>query len=274
MTINYTFAPSSNAALFDINMPATFFQIHTYILSRLQIPNWKINKTDICNRLGLSMSTVKRAFRWLRDHGYAQYDKSTQWQFYPCPIDATNAGITATSAQDGFIFDPPKEVIFDPPYIEVLLPKKEKQQPAPTPPIIAVTEDVVVVLSANEQTVPLIFPETLDKDQKKAIKAIIKQLNEPAMTQELLFTLGYAIASGHIKSSLPGYFRRLVDAANNGTFTPVGAHTATKTPTAADRVEETRKRLDEAKNLKVDNAGFFADMAKRYGSKAAAAIPV
>jgi hypothetical protein len=214
MSIDYHFAPSSNAALFDATMPATVFQIHTYIMARLQIAGWQIHKTDICNRLGLSLSTVKRAFRWLRDHRYAYYDKTTHWQFYPCPTDPVN--------QEGVKNEPPVQVNNAPPYKEVSLAKKEQQPAAPTPIIVEPVINPAVVVSSDE----LVYPEQLTPTQRKAAKHTLKKLKEPALAQEVLLVLAYALATGRIKCP-PAYLSELVNRANSGLFEPLQAASAT-----------------------------------------------
>lgn len=263
-TQNFTQIDNS---LLNSAMPAQAKNVLLYLLSKPK--DWQPKAHDIRKQLGLSAYATKKALRWLCQAGYAAYDRlksgHTVWRIFSNPETAHSPAISPQVENPQVENRPVLQII----ETEQIL----KQQPStPVQPTVE-SENVVVNLSVNEETAPLIFPATLDKDQKKAIKAIAKQLDKPEMTQELLFTLAYAIASGHIKSSLPGYFRRLVDAANNGTFTAVQAHTATKSPTAADRAEETQKRLSEAKNVKVDNASFFEDLKNRFGAKAAAAIP-
>ena len=100
----------------------------------------------------------------------------------------------------------------------------KKQLPATTvaPPISAqITESIVVADSE------LIYPSQLTEPQKKAAKHIIKKIKKPELQQPVLFALAYAITSGTVKSA-PAYLQGLVTRANNGTFEPVTATTATK----------------------------------------------
>ena len=255
-------------ALINSSMPALAKNVLLYLLSKPH--DWQVRSHDIRKQLGLSAYATKKALRWLCNAGYAAWVRlksgHTIWRIFSTPEKAYSPAIPPQVEKPQVDFQPVLQTIEK----ELIL---KQQQPAPVPPpIIAPIPEQTVVVSVESEK--LVYPDSLTKDQKKAVKAITKQLNEPAMTQELLFTLAYAIASGHIKSSLTGYFRSLVNAANEGRYTPVSAHTATKTPTAADRVEETQKRLSEAKNLKVDNASYFEELKARFGSKASKAIPV
>ena len=255
-------------SLINSSMPALAKNVLLYLLSKPK--DWQVRSHDIRKQLCLSAYAVKKALRLLCQAGYAAYDRlksgHTIWRIFSTPEKAYSPAIPPQVEKPQVDFQPVLQTIEK----ELIL---KQQQPAPTPPTVVSEEDVVVVLSANEETAPLIFPETLDKDQKKAIKAIAKQLREPAMTQELLFTLGYAIAFGHIKSSVPGYFRSLVTAANEGRYTAT-TNTGSVHETAADRAERTKRQIDEARTVKVDNNSFFADLQKRFGAKASKAIPV
>jgi hypothetical protein len=117
-------------------------------------------------------------------------------------------------------------------------------------------ESIVVVESE------LIYPIQLNPAQKKAAKHIIKKA-PIHLQQDVLFALAYAIAQNKIKS-VPAYLQGLVTRANNGTFEPVGAATASK---------QCKVWQGHVKTPPVDNNKFFQDLVNRFGNKAAAAIP-
>lgn len=85
--INHQFYPSSIAAMLDNAMPGTFYKIFSFIILQTKIDGWRLNKANICTLCGISMSTTKRALRWLVAHGYMAYDPLLkEWQVYPEPI--------------------------------------------------------------------------------------------------------------------------------------------------------------------------------------------
>jgi DNA-binding transcriptional regulator YhcF (GntR family) len=207
--ITYPFAPTSLAALLDVEMPSTFSKIHSYILYRLQLPDWKLSKTDVANRFNISMSTVKRAFRWLREHGYLKHIGFNNWQVYPSP-----------NLPMGVINEPLERVINEPLYIEVSLQKNITTTPtasaAPTP---TPTQNIVVVIDELKQD-ELIYPKQLDTAQKKDAKRIIKKLKQPELSQPVLLELAYILTTGRLKTTIPRCLGGLVSTANEqGYFT-------------------------------------------------------
>ena len=113
----------------------------------------------------------------------------------------------------------------------------------------------------------LIYPVQLTDPQKKAAKHIIKKIKEPELQQPVLFALAYAITSGTVKSA-PAYLQGLVTRANNGTFEPVGVAGGANANKPIIPIWRGHKAAPP-----VDNASFFADLQKRFGAKAMAAIP-
>ena len=207
--ITYPFAPTPLSALFDVKMPSTFSKIHSYILYRLQLPDWKLSKADVANRFDISMSTVKRAFRWLREHGYLSHDNLNNWKVYPTP-----------NLPLGVINEPLERVINEPLYIEVSLQKKEQQQPVVTTPLTTPASSQEIVVVSCESIDELIYPKQLDTAQKKAAKRIIKKLKQPELSQPVLLELAYIITTGKIKTTIPRCLGGLVSTANEqGYFT-------------------------------------------------------
>ena len=273
--INYNFIPAPVATIQgEHKLPRHITPIFIYILGRMRIPGWKLHKADICKQCEISMPTLQRALKWLVANGYMAYDLINKWQVFPTPITPqqkttakTNAdkkpSIGAACSPSPITNDSPSSITSDSPYIEVSFNKIEEQQPEPVRNIVT-AEPVVVSLSDDKE---LVYPELTPK-QKTAVKAIAKQLKEPAMTQELLFTLAYAITQGHIKSSLPGYFRRLVDAANEGRYTATNAAGATKpdNPNIAKTQAQLEVYRTVNKTERSKAAGFFASMRSAVGA--------
>lgn len=236
-TITYPFAPTSLAALLDVEMPSTFSKIHSYILYRLQLPDWKLSKADVANRFDTSMSTVKRAFRWLREHGYLKHDGLNNWQAYPSPNLS-------------------KGVNNEPLYIEVSL--KRNITTTPTAPAAPAQKSIVVV---DE----LIFPVQLNPSQKKACKSVIKKVKQPELQQPVLFALAYAMTQ-HKINSVPAYLQGLVKRANNGTFEATQADSSINTNKPLIPIWQGHKEAP-----KIDNKVYFDNLLKQYGTKVLAA---
>jgi DNA-binding transcriptional regulator YhcF (GntR family) len=214
-TITYPFAPTSLAALLDVEMPSTFSKIHSYILYRLQLPDWKLSKTDVANRFDISMSTVKRAFRWLREHGYLTHDGVNNWKVYP-----------SSNLPMGVINEPLERVINEPLYIKVSLQRKEQQQPVVIAPLIATPMEIIPVVVSSESTDDLIYPSQI-KDTTPLRKKLNKIKPEivaktPAIKQEVLFELAYRMSLQNLRS-VPAFLNTLVTAVNDGTFTRTAA---------------------------------------------------
>ena len=209
MTINYAFAPTSLNSLFNAEMPSTFSRIHSYILYRMQLPEWKLCKKDIAIRLNKSMSTVKRAFKWLQEHGYLKHDPINKWQVYPSP-----------NLSKGVINEPLMRVNNEPLYIKESLQKKEQQQPVvttrPTPKTIEIIH--VVVSSESEG---LVFPVQLTTPQLKEAKVKIKKVPVD-MQQAVLTVLAHCLTQGTVKAPV-AYLNGLITRANNGTLDPIQA---------------------------------------------------
>jgi DNA-binding transcriptional regulator YhcF (GntR family) len=243
-TITYPFAPTSLAALLDVEMPSTFSKIHSYILYRLQLPDWKLSKTDVANRFDISMSTVKRAFRWLREHGYLTHDGVNNWKVYP-----------SSNLPMGVINEPLEKVINDPLYIKASLQKNITTTPtASAAPIPTPTPTQNIVVVSSELKDELIYPPQI-KDLKP-IKAVLRKIKpeivakQPEIKQEVLFELAYRMTLQNLRS-VPAFLNTLVTAVNDGTFTRTGTKQATggtvSNQAAFDKTAETLKQQRQSK---------------------------
>jgi hypothetical protein len=260
LTIPYQFAPLPIAVLFDNELSGTFKEIFSYMLYRKNIAGWVIRKTDICNKLNLSMSTVKRGLKKLRELGYAHYDTSG-WTIYPNRQAPKDHPI-------GSIMTPPTGSIMPPLYKEDSLEIKKQQHQLPIEIIeISAPEKPVVVFFDAEINFPepiispqalpvinsipepiivstpepiikpvpqlstptpvtfeekddLVFPAQLPENQKKACKAKIK-IAPVELQQDVLYELAYRMTLQTIRN-VPGFLNTLAIAAQNGTFTRTG----------------------------------------------------
>jgi hypothetical protein len=259
--INYQFAPTSDAALFDAEMPSTFLKIHSYSLKRQLIPGWILRKSDIAKSLNLSISTVKRALRWLRDHGYAAYNRVTNWKMFPAPqatphngLDTIGGGsfLTPETMQEGVTFEPPIEK-------EIFKETKQQHEPEPIP------ENSVVVFSGESlqdtdqepmpipdvdpipEPTPLHDPEPIPAPEPVKEPVVVSLENEEAAPlvfppklsepqrkaaknkiKEAPLDMRQAIlivlAANMAKGTVKnpiGYLNKLITASKNGTFEPI-----------------------------------------------------
>ena len=252
--ITYPFAPTPLSALFDAEMPSTFSKIHSYILYRLQLPDWKLSKADVANRFDISMSTVKRAFRWLREHGYLSHDGFNNWQVYP-----------SSNSPMGVNNEPLERVINEPLYIEVSLQRKEQQQPVVIAPLIATQMEIIPVVVSSEEIDELIYPSQI-KDTTQLRKKLNKIKPEviaktPAIKQEVLFELAYRMTLQNLRS-VPAFLNTLVTAVNDGTFTRTAAKDhAGGTISNQANIDKTQEKLRQQRQSKasapdVGRAGF------------------
>ncbi len=244
MTINYSFAPTPLAALLDVDMPSTFSKIHSYILYRLQLPDWKLSKADVANRFDISMSTVKRAFRWLQEHGYLKHNGLNNWQVYP-----------SSNLSKGVINEPLERVINEPLYIEVSLQRKKEQQPVVIAPLIATQMEIVPVVVSCESIDGLIYPAQI-KDitpLRKKLKKIKPEIvaKTPEIAQEVLFELAYRMTLQNLRS-VPAFLNTLVTAVNDGTFTRTAAKNdaggTISNQASIDKTAETLKQQRQSKS--------------------------
>jgi hypothetical protein len=221
-----TYATLYDNVLFDIEMPRGFKPIHAYCMKRLKIKGWHIQKLDIAKQFNISLSTVTRALRWFRDHGYALYDKVKGWQVFPSAQTIAQATVNeALEPMAGGSFltteEPIKEINFDPLIERKAFTEIETTtQPHEPEPVIP-----VVVCLEEEKISPLVFPSELSEPQLNAAKHRIK-LAPIDMQQAILIVLAANLAKGTVKNPI-GYLNTLITAANNGTFTTVGSVTAT-----------------------------------------------
>jgi hypothetical protein len=155
-----------------------------------------------------------------------------------------------------------------PPVLETkeTAPTKETTTPTPAPvQSIAPKPKTTVVVNDAE----LIYPPQLNPVQKKAAKHVIKKVKQPKLQQPVLFALAYAITNGTVKSPV-AYLNGLIARANNGTFEAIQAANAINTANSTKPIIPIFTGHTPAP--KVDNNTFFADLQKRFGAKATAAI--
>ena len=217
-TVNYYLSPLP-ANIVSSAIPPEALKVLGHALNRQQIPNWKFHLSEMCKTLVMSRYAVKKARKWLLEHGYATYERIkfrfTVWRFFPFPCTKETASnpriIERVEIQT--VLQVEIQPVLE---LKESLEIKEKPQPAAQE---QVQKDIVVVSSE------LIYPSQLTEPQKKAAKHIIKKVKQPELQQPVLFALAYAITSGTVKSA-PAYLQGLVTRANNGTFEPVGATTA------------------------------------------------
>jgi DNA-binding MarR family transcriptional regulator len=229
----YRTAPTSNFTIFSNElitsaMPPVAKTILLYLLSKPD--TWQAKAHDIRKQLDLSAYAVKKALRWLCSAGYAAWVRlksgHTIWRIFSNPKGNSELRFSQPKTDHRPAIQPQVEipqVVFQPVLVKIKTEKINKPLPATAAaPIPAPIAESLVVVSDE-----LIYPVQLTDPQKKAAKHIIKKVKEPELQQEVLFALAYAITSGTVKSA-PAYLQGLVTRANNGTFEPVTATTASK----------------------------------------------
>jgi len=225
----YRTAPTSNFTIFSNElitsaMPPVAKTVLLYLLSKPD--TWQAKAHDIRKQLDLSAYAVKKALRWLCSAGYAAWVRlksgHTIWRIFSNPKGNSELQFTQQQTSYSPAIQPQVEipqVENQPVLVKTKTEKIKKPLPATAAPPIA--EKLVVVSSE------LIYPEQLNPVQKKAARAVIKKVKQSDIRQEVLFALAYAITSGTVKSPV-AYLNGLVSRANNGTFEPVTATTASK----------------------------------------------
>lgn len=210
--------------LINSDIPSIPKNILLYLLSKP--PEWKLKTHDLRKQLGLSAYAVKKGLHWLCSAGFAAYTRlksgHTIWRIFDRP---------QITPQQKAAYSPAIKPQVEIPQMEnqpvlVITETEEKKKPLPEQPLnipetIQEQPQQVVVVDPE-----LTYPVQLTPVQKKAAKHIIKKVKQPELQQPVLFALAYAITNGKITSSVPGYLQGLVTRANNGTFEPVGAATA------------------------------------------------
>jgi hypothetical protein len=240
----YRTAPTSNFTilandLINSDMPPIPYRILSYLLSKPV--TWQLKPHDLRKQLGLSAYAIKKGLHWLCSAGFAAWHRlnsgHTIWRIFDKPqVKANYEGAFAQpKANSELVFAKPETGYSPaiPPQVEnpqvenqpvlIKTETEEINKPLPEPPEIhESTGHVVVDLIDSE----LIYPVQLNPDQKRSTKHIIKKA-PVHLQQDVLFALAYAMAQNKIKS-VPAYLQGLVTRANNGTFEPVGAATASK----------------------------------------------
>ena len=92
-TISFPFF-AAPASIITSAIPSDAKAILLYMLYRQGVPGWKMQKSDVCKTLGLSLYAVKQGLRWLLKAGYATYTRTkfqfTKWEFFVEPIPSNN----------------------------------------------------------------------------------------------------------------------------------------------------------------------------------------
>jgi hypothetical protein len=231
-TSNFTLI--SNAISNDATVSGTATAALLYLISKP--PHWKFNAYDLKRRLNVGLNKVYKVMRELIRAGYATYQRiqsGTIWTIYDTSQNVETATPTAVTDRVNFEHIKNECVLESNEPIEII---KQLPEPMPEPE----QESIVVV---DE----LVFPAQLNPDQKKAAKHIIKKVQNQDLKQPVLFALAYAMVNQKI-NSVPAYLQGLVARANNGTFEPVGAATATKPDTR--HIDQTQERLKAARAIK------------------------
>ena len=252
--------------LINSSIPPEPKTILLYLLSKPV--NWQPKAHDLQKQLGLTAYKVRKGLRWLCSAGYAAWDRlksgHTIWRIFSNPNTTSQFAFAQTKTAAKPVLMPHINLsdMDNQSVLETLETEKILKQPptaAPTPPTIT---EVEVVVSDE-----LIYPVQLNPKQKKACKSVIKKVKQPELQQPVLFALAYAMAHQKI-NSIPAYLQGLVSRANDGTFEPVTTTAATKGGKPLIPIWQ-----GHTPPPKVDNQSFFAELQRRFGSKAAAAIP-
>ena len=211
-TSNFTIMP--NALVGDASLSGIARAIQQYLIAKP--PQWKFNAVDIKRNMGIGLNKVYRCMRELIAAGYARYVRGQShviWYFYDTPQSPVLPDrVNVDHVQN-------EGVLVRKEFLENTYKQPHTAIPAPhslTIPPVPKTENVVVS--------DLIFPAALTPVQKKAAKHVIKKA--PVTLQNaILLALAYAMAQGTVKNPV-AYLNGLVKRANNGTFEPVHATTA------------------------------------------------
>jgi len=225
----YRTSPTSNFTIFSNElvtsaMPPVAKTVLLYLLSKPD--TWQAKAHDIRKQLELSAYAVKKALRWLCSAGYAAWVRlksgHTIWRIFSNPKGNSELRFAQPKTSHSPAIPPQVEI----PQVEnqpvlVITETEKTNKPLLATDVPPIAEKLVVVSSE------LIYPEQLNPVQKKAARAVIKKVKQSEIQQEVLFALAYAIVSGTVKSPV-AYLNGLVTRANNGTFEPVTATTASK----------------------------------------------
>jgi hypothetical protein len=233
------FIKTDSNIFFDRTIPQTCRDIHSLVIDLLKIPGWIIRKKYIADRLQISLRTVNRYFNLLVKRGLAFYDMvKHRWHVFRTP----KPNKTATSSEGGLPLVAEGGL---PLLVGINQKDNYPEEKTTTPTTPAEQQKAVVVCLEEEKISTLVFPHELSEPQLKAAKHRIK-LAPIDMQQAILIVLAANLAKGTVKNPI-GYLNTLITAANNGTFEPVGAATATKPDT---RHIETQERLKAARAIK------------------------
>lgn len=233
-------------------------------------PFWKVIKADICKQLELSPYIVKKSLQWLRKNSYAFFIRLKTGHAIWKIFDRPQAKTAETPAIIPKVVMPSVALPTVLETIDVLEIQKEQQHepildPEPIPELIQ--EPVVV----SSETIVLEYPPQLTPDQLKNAKHTIKKCKDAAKQPEVLFALAYYVSKGGVKNPC-AYLAGLVRDANNGTFEPIQADSASKQTKPLIPYWQGHKDPP-----KIDNEAHIQSLAKQYPERSAAinkALPV
>lgn len=261
--------------LVNTPMPYKAKEILIYLISKPI--NWRVKIADIRNTLALTTHTIRKSLQWLQSAGYAGYMRlksgHTIWKIFDKP-----QSVPTNKPQSGASYNPdisPQTVsphTAKPPLLETKEITETKETTTPVPALVQLNAPIpetkkAVVVNDSE----LIYPVQLNPVQKKAAKHVIKKVKQPELQKDILFALAYAMAQNKVKSPV-AYLNGLITRANNGTFEAIEATRASNTANTTKPIIPIFTGHKQAH--KIDNNVFFADLQKRFGSKATAAISV
>jgi hypothetical protein len=238
--VTTNFSSFSNE-FFASEVPPAAFKILSYLLSRPT--DWKVRRTDLQKKLGLSAYAVQAGLKWLLDAGYAVYRRlktgHTIWKFFTRPFQT-----------------PPEPSLPD------------ERAPESSPESSAASMDAERKNTCEPpKTQPLDCPEAehpvwpkLNDAQQKAASHLLKKLNDPTQTALVLSELLTALNNRKL-SSVPGYLKALVKAANTGTLTQTDAKPKRTVPLY--RPEKPKKTEARPKHVQQFLNGARAALGKR-----------
>lgn len=264
----YTTAHASNFTIISNSLicstlPPVAKAVLQYLISKPK--DWRLNKKDIKQTLGISAYAVQKAVSILRNLGYLIFERLKTgfgiWNVYDTPQTSVVKPSFEIPTLDNRTVLPNTEVN----------QKTEHYNAAPAPQ--QPQKNVVDFAGAGSGTgaihasaPPIPIPECLKGSQAKAADKLLRNVT-PNQAALILMIFNTALASGKIQNPI-GYLHSLVKAAQNNTLTSPEPQISTKPITVHDRIaKEQELRKQAERRLKIDNQTFFEKMRQQYGDK-------
>ena len=258
--------------------------------------DWKLIVKNISNTLQMSTYAVRKALRWLLDHGYARYkrftDGRTVWEIFEegnqaatpvmtprveiphvetqhdihitqtSPItQKTTTAVEPVQTQHESLPVEKKDVVVHCEEIEI----GDTQKPIPSP--IQVKNKPTTCDPESTQTKAMNDVPHIETRHQDVVKRALSRLTEE-QARTIIATFILQASKTNI-SNKPGYLIALVQSALNGSFSPVAPTQAAPTMTAGERIAKEKKRAAEAAERgKMGNQQYFEWLAREYGEKA------